>query len=88
MNKEVTKELIEYHDRLFGTKIIELYNDIIDNDFYSKEQLDISSEEIIAIVHQKELTSYYVDMISYAIIEGRLENEKEKITKYILEKIK
>ena len=74
-------------DKINDAKLINKYYEIINNRFYSKKQLNITSKDIINLTNKKELTSYYIDMVSYAIIEGKLENSKDEIINYILEKM-
>jgi len=82
--KEVMKILIEYHDKIHDTNLISKYNFIIENKYYDKNSLDITALEIIEIIRDKELTSYYIDKISYEIIKGNLNNTREEIKKYLL----
>lgn len=84
---KVIKELLEYHDKLFNDNTMEIYNDIFKNGYYDRKKLNIEAEEIIAITKKKELTSYYIDMISYQIMKGDLENKKEDIIKYLKREI-
>ena len=84
---KVIKELLEYHDKLFNDNTMEIYNDILNNGYYDRKKLNIAAEEIIAITKKKELTSYYIDMISYQIMKGDLENKKEDIIKYLKREI-
>ena len=86
-SKEIVLELVCYYDKLNNTKIKSLYDDIMDS-FYSKTQLNITTEEIIYLIKDKRKTSYYIDKVSYAIIEGEIENNKEQIKNYILGSVK
>ena len=60
-----------------------IYNDIILNGYYSKKDLKINPNKIIELTNKKELTSYYIDMISYEIMKGNLINEEKEIIKFL-----
>lgn len=77
----VVKDILSYYDKVNDTLLMNIYNDIISNGYYSKSDLDISANKIIEITNKKELTSYYIDLISYEIMKGNINNtEKEIIT--------
>lgn len=85
LGKDIMLELVSYYDKINNSKLIDIYNLVITQGVYSKEQLNITSKEIIEIINDKSLTSYYIDLIAYSIISGDLKNEKNQIIKYILE---
>ena len=82
--KDVINTLIDYYDKINDTNLIDKYNFVIKNCYYDKSQLEIDALEIIDISKKKDLTSYYIDQISYEIIKGNLNNKKEDIKKYLL----
>ena len=85
LGKDIMLELVLYYDKIHHSNLIDIYNLIITEGVYSREQLNITSKEIIEIINDKSLTSYYIDLIAYSIISGDLKNEKNQIIKYILE---
>ena len=82
----IIKDFVSYYDCIHDTTLIDTYNKVINNGFYSKKQLEISSQEIITIIEKRELTSVYIDLMSYNIIEGKLLNKKDELIKFILER--
>lgn len=79
----VIKELLSYDDKLNERGLMNIYNDIILNGYYSKKDLKINPNKIIELTNKKELTSYYIDMISYEIMKGNLINEEKEIIKFL-----
>ena len=86
--KDIIYNLVNYYDKVNETNIMDTYTYIITNCFYDKTQLALSSKDIIEITHKQELTSYYIDTLAYAIINGNIRNKKEEIIKYIKETLK
>lgn len=88
LSKEVVFELVNYYDKVHDSFIMDIYNEIINSKYYSKKQLNINGKEIIEFTNKEELTGYYIDKISYSIIDGEIKNEHDEIVKYILEREK
>ena len=81
--KDLMKELIEYKDKVELLSLTSIYDEIIEFGYYSKKDLNIKAEEIIEITRKQELTSYYIDMLSYEIIKGNLKNNYEELREYL-----
>ena len=81
--KDLIKELIEYKDKVELLSLGSIYNEIIEYGYYSKKDLNIKAEEIIEITKKQELTSYYIDMLSYEIIKGNLKNSYGELKEYL-----
>lgn len=88
LSKEVVFELVNYYDKVHDSFVIDTYNEIITNRYYSKKQLNIKGKEIIELTNKEELTGYYIDKISYSIINDEIKNDHDEIVKYILERDK
>ena len=43
----------------------------------------ISPEEINYMVHDSNFTGYYIDELSYAIIEGKVKNNRKELLSYL-----
>ena len=87
-SREIVEILVKYYDSINDTRDYIIFTNIIENDYYDKKQLDISAKEIIKYIKKEELTGYYIDKISYNIIEGKLKNERNEIIAYLKEEIK
>lgn len=84
-SKDDLKELIIYYDKINKTNIIDNFNKIISDKYYNKNQLDINVKELISLIQDKTKIKFYLDFISYAIIDEKIANKKEEIIKYIME---
>lgn len=85
LNKEIVRELVSYYDKVNNDNIIDLFNQIIQTSITDRKSLNVTSKEVIDIIEEKEKTSYYINMVINAIIDGEITNNKDDIKKYLME---